>query len=395
MARLAVAGLRHERLRTSLGVLGIAIAVLAVTLLAGGGMGVLAFGEAQFEAADRDLWATGGPVGITPAGGGGIENTVHDAHGVAAEIEAHEDVDSAVPLLFQRVYVSPDATEFDSMIATGVPGGGSAISITEGEGFSRETDHYANGTYEGNLSHEVLIDEQTAARYELSVGDTIHVGGTLSDARDHEFEIVGISPTFSQFLGTPTVTVILSELQTVTGTTGTDPATMLAITVEEGAEPEAVQQDLEHQHPDLEINTNREQLEGILAQQATIVVGAGVLVVLAVIAGAGLATTLQAAYVYQHRRELGTLLAIGVSRRTLVGVVVSRGLVVGVAGWLLGVGLAVPLSIVTNRLVEFVTGYPDLVRLTPLAIGGAAVVAVGIGVIAAAIAAWRLPAGLT
>jgi hypothetical protein len=77
------------------------------------------------------------------------------------------------------------------------------------------------------MSHEVMIDTQTAEQFDVGVGDTLYIGGTLSSARSNEFTVVGISDTFSRFLGTPTVTMPLSELQTVTGTTSTDSATFI------------------------------------------------------------------------------------------------------------------------------------------------------------------------
>ncbi|MDZ7730420.1 MAG: ABC transporter permease [Natrialbaceae archaeon] len=178
---LAISGLLQERLRTPVAVIGVVIAVLAVTLLVGGGIGVLQFGEEQFAEADRDLWVTGGPIGIATAGGGGLENSIQDAHVVAESIDETDGVRNAVPLLFQRVYISAEAESFDTILATGVTGAGG--NIKTGEGFSR-SEHYANGSYTGPMNHEIIIDSQTSDRYNVSIGDTLYVGGTLSAAAD-------------------------------------------------------------------------------------------------------------------------------------------------------------------------------------------------------------------
>ncbi len=392
---LAWTQLVHERTRTVVAVFGIALAVLAMTLLAGGGMGVMEVGQQQFDAADRDLWVTGGPLGLTPTRGGGFTNSIHDSHAVAADMQRHDDVRSAVPMSFQTVYVSENGSSFDTIVATGVPGGGSSVSITAGRGFSGGDRHYADGAYDGPMSHEVVVDERTARAYDLEVNDTLHVGGTLSAAREHEFTVVGVSPTFSQFLGTPTVTLPLSELQTITGTTGTDPATMITITVEDGADPRAVKSDLETAHPNYEIRTNKEQLEAVVGQQATVLVGAGMLVVLAFVTGSVLTVSLLALFVYQHRDEFATLAALGVSRRTVAGVVVAQGLFLGLAGWLLGALLTFPLAHVLNVIVSAVVGYDGLVVASPQIAAASAVIAIGMGTVASLLASWRLPRTIT
>lgn len=73
----------------------------------------------------------------------------------------------------------------------------------------------ADGTCDGPTSREVVIDPRTPAVIDVGVGDMLYVGGTLASTREQRFEVVGISPTFSHFLGTSTVTLPLAELQTL------------------------------------------------------------------------------------------------------------------------------------------------------------------------------------
>lgn len=388
---LAWGGLRHERLRTLLAVVGVAMAVVAIVLLAGAGVGVLETGERQFERADRDVWITGDAVGLTAAGGGGFEATIHDAHPLADEIADREDVRSASPMGFQTVYVGTDPADLDTVVASGVPGGGDAVSIDEGDGFGGADTHYADGDYDGPKTGELLVDRRTAERYELSVGDRLHVGGSVATARATEYEVVGISETFAAFLGAPTVTLRLSELQTLTGASGTDAATMIAVTVEDDAEVAAVADDLRAAYPEYAVRTDEEQLRAVLGQQAAVLVGAGVLVGLAVLTGLALAITLFVLHVYQRREEYRTLGAIGISRRTVVGVVLAQGAILGVSGWLVGAALAVPSAHLLNALVTLVVGYEGLVVVPPWAVATGGVVAVVVGTLAAAIAVWRLP----
>lgn len=388
-AGLAFAQLRHHRFRTVLSILGIVLAVLTITLLAGTGIGVLETGESQFEAADRDLWMTSGPVSISPLSGG-FENSLYDAHTVSAAIAEREGVRTAVPIGFQTVYVSDDGESFDSIIATGVSGTGQAVSISEGEGFSGGDTHYAGGSYDGEMTHEVIIDQSVAERYDIEVGDTLYIGGTVRTAEQNEFTVVGFSSTFSRFLGTPTVTTRLSELQTITGSDGLDSATFITITVDDGADVEAVQSDIQSAYPAYEVRTNAEQLEAVLQNQALVLAGAVTLVVLAFVAGVALTANLLTLVVHQQREALAALSAIGISRPLLVGTTAGQGLAIGAIGGLVGVLATPPAAIGLNSIAAELTGFAGLVQLEPWVFAVGFGVATGIGCLAGGVSTWRL-----
>ena len=387
---IATAQLRHHRLRLGLAIVGVALAVLAVTLLAGAGIGVLETGTQQFESADRDLWVTAGETRITSAGGGGFENSLYDSRSVASDMQAHDGVRNAAPLAFETVYVatSPDA-EFRTIVATGVPGSGASVTITDGEALSGDP-HYAGGTYDGERTNEILIDEETARQLDVGVGDTVYVGGSLASARNNEMTVVGISPTFEQLLGTPTITVPLSELHAVTGETVFEPATFITITLEDDADAEAVQRDLEASYPEYEIRTNQEQLEAVLQEQVLVLAAAGTLVVLAIGAGIALTLTLLSLVVAQQRKTLAALRAIGLSPLVTSVAVIWQGVTIGLLGGLLGLALTPPAVALLNRLGGAVVGFDDLVRTATWVSLAGLLIAVGIGTLAAAIAGWRV-----
>lgn len=391
MFGLAMTQLRYGSTRTVLAIVGIALAVLAMVLLAGVGAGVLETGEQQFEQADRDLWMTGGPIELTTARGGGFENSIEDAHQIANELHQREDVETAVPLGFDTVYIrASDDDEFETIIATGVTAGGSVVQITDGEGLSGGTVHYNGGSYDGPMTQEVIIDQRTAERLDLEVGDTVNVGGSLAIARETEYTVVGISPTFSQMLGSSTVVLPLGELQTLTGTTGTDPATFITITVEPGTNIQTLQQDIQSTYPDYEVRTNREQLEATVSQQAVVIVAGGVLSVLAVVGGVALTTALFTMLVYQQRTQFAALKAVGIRSSSIVGLAAGQGIVLGLFGGSVGVGLAFPAAWLLNRVITAIVGFEGLVQLETRFLLGGFVLAVVIGTLSAAIAAWRL-----
>ncbi len=384
------AQLWHHRLRLGLAIVGVVLAVLSVTLLAGAGLGVIDTGTQQFESADRDLWVTADETRITSAGGGGFENSLLDSRTVATEMETHDGVSNAVPLAFETIYIGTDPDDdFQTVIATGVPGSGSAVSVTDGEGLTGDP-HYAGGTYDGNTTDEVLIDETTANSLDLEVGDTIYAGGSLSAARNGERTVVGISPTFEQMLGTPTVTMPLSELHATTGETGFEPATFITLSLEDDAQVETVQRDLQEDFPEYDIRTDQQQLEAVLGEQVLVLAGGVTIVGLAVVSGTALTVALLALVVHQQRRTVAALRAIGLSPRLLLVTVAGQGLVIGTVGGLIGVALTPPAASLLNHLGAAVVGFDGLVQTEPWVLAGGFSIAVGIGTLGSIVAGWRL-----
>jgi len=361
---------------------------LSTTLLAGVGAGVFETGQSQLNAADRDLWVSSGLVGIS-ATSGGFENTLYDAHTVGAEMEQIEGVRGAVPLGFQTVYVSPSGEDFSTLIGSGVDSGG-AVPVSAGETLPRTDRHYNGGRYDGPMTHEVVIDSQTADQFDVGVGDTLFIGGTLSSARANEFTIIGISDRFSRFLGTTTVTIPLSELQTITGATNTDAATFITISAADDADVDAVQQRLQSAYPEFTIRSNQQQLEAVLQNQALVLAGGITLVVLAFIAGLALTTNLLGLVVYQQRETLAALQATGMSQSTLVGLIAGQGFVLGVVGGLVGVGLTPLLAEVLNRIAARLVGFEGLVQVPTQMLFVGFGIATVVGTISAGIVAWRI-----
>jgi len=388
---LAAARLRRTPGWTLLAVAGVALAVLSTTLLAGVGLGVVQTGEEKFAAADRDLWVTGGPVRIAPGSVGGFENSIRNAHALAANVSDREDVRSATPLSFQRVYVAPagNAGDPETAVAVGIPAAG-GLEKTNGSGFSQRRVHYAGGDYDGPMVGEVIVGPRVASRHDVAPGDALSVGGTVVGAARNDRSVVGVSPQFSRFLGAPTVVLPLAELQTMTGTAHADTATLLTVSVADDGDPAAVERELEAAYPELDVRTNREQLRSVLADKALVVASGGVLVVLALVAGAALVANLLALLVHQQRRTLAALRAVGVAPSLLVVAMAVQGLLLGALGGSVGLALTVPLAATLDHVAAELVGFGGLVR-TPavvFAVGGAG--ALTLGTASAAVAALRV-----
>ena len=385
---LALAQLRHDRMRTVLAVLGVTLAVLATTLLAGTGIGVVETGQEKFAEAGRDLWITGGPLRFAPGTIGGIRNSIFNSHQLAVQLTNREDVRTAAPLLFQTVYVSRDGGEYETLVAMGTPFDG-GLSISAGRGWGADQ-HYADGNYTGPMTHEVLIDQRTAEIMGVGINDTLYIGGTIAAAEANEFRVVGISGTGAQFMGTPTVTLPLSELQEVTGKTGTDPATLVTIKLEDGVDVQRVEAELQTEYPEYDVRTNQEQLRATIERQAVVLAGGTSLIVMAVVAGLALTINTLLSMLYQQRQAYAALLALGASRTTLVMTTFVQAVVVGIVGGCVGVALTLPAARGLNVVANSVTGFEDVVRTPDAVLIGGLGVAVGMGVVGALVAGWQL-----
>ncbi|MEF8842731.1 MAG: ABC transporter permease [Haloarculaceae archaeon] len=379
---VAVQQLRYDRTRAVLVVLGIALAAFAVMVLASVGLGVVETGQAKFDQSGRDLWITGGPVSLGPGTSGGLGSGITDAHRLRDELADREDVDTVAALAFRTVYVSNDSRRFETVIGAGAPAVDTAVRITEGRGFTGGDSHYAGGSYDGPMTREVVIDPRTASLLDVGVNDTVYVGGTVRSAGENAFRVVGVSPTFSNFLGSPTVVLHLSELQAVTGTTGTDAATLVTVDLVEGADVARAEREIGAQYPQYDVRTNREQLESTLRDQAVVIASGTSLVVFATVAGVAVTLNVLVSYVYRRRRELAALKALGLSTRTLVAVTLVQALGLGVLGGALGTVLTVLSVPVLNAIAAALVGFEGVVSLR----GEVLLTGVGLAVVTSALA---------
>ncbi|WP_225335283.1 ABC transporter permease [Halomicrobium urmianum] len=387
---VAVRQLAAARGRIVLAVAGVATAVLLITLMAGLGHGMTEAGTEALTYIDQDLWATAGPLQLAPGRVGGIENSLLDAHERSDDIATHPDVQGADALTFQSVYLSPTTTEFDTVVGVGVTGNGSGVGLGEGERFNRSDVHYDSGSYGGPMTHEVVLDRDLAEQLNVSRGDSVYVGGTLADARANEFTVVGTTGRFSTFLGAPTAVVHLSELQTVTGTAGSDRASMIGIRVERDADHDATAESLSAEHPDLSIRTQRQQFRSVFENQGAVLASAVTLVTLAVVVGTGLVANTLGLVVYQQRRELAALRAIGLRARTLLSLVGLQGLSLALGGVAVGIALTPVAADAINGVVEDLVGFPDLVKLPPDVYAAGVAVGLVIGLLGATVAGYRV-----
>lgn len=384
---LALAQLRRSPGRTILAVLAVTLSVLAVTLLASLGVGVVEVGEIGLDNADRDIWISSDPVDPSASG---TENPIVGAHGTSAEITTREDVSSAAPIAMHEVYIGTDPDELERTSAVGVQETHDGFDFEAGEGFDR-TELPADGDRPTEPeTAEIVLDPQVADEAGAEVGDTVYVGTSQQSAPAYEFTVVGIASYYSQFLGTPAVTIPLPDLQTVAGTTGTDRATFITADVTDDADQEAVRDDLAAEYPEYDVRTSDEQVEAMVAERPLVLASGTTLVGLAVVGGVVLTINLFALMVAQQRRELTALRAIGLSRHVLAGMIAVQGFVIGLLGGLVGIVITPPLTYALNQLAVSLVGFEELLRTPAEVYVVGFALAIGVGTIVAGITGWRV-----
>ena len=328
--------LRHTApRRVAYSVLGVTLAVGLFVLVAGVGVGLATEGAAVGSNADYWVVPESESSATLPVSVGGPQ--LGGVHEVAAALSARDDVRYASPVAVTLAELTHGgATEY--VLVFGVvahpdlrAGGLSAEPLTPGD------PHYADGTYDGPKTNEMVVSAGTADLLGATAGETVLFGSPGGTGRDGtRMTVVNVSAGGAPgFESVPVALVHLSELQAVTGDTARDPADQLVV----AAESPAVRGDLETLYDRTEVVT-RSSAAGVGADaDLALAVGGAGLVVSLVVGSLFVATTI-GLEIRRDRRLWATLSALGfsASSRALV-VLVQTGLVAlvgGVAGVALG-----------------------------------------------------------
>lgn len=222
--------------------------------------------------------------------------------------------------------------EIDQFTVTGVDPSASAVGPLT-------TATLADGrTLEADDENVVVLDATYAEQQELAVGDTVTTGG-------EDLEIVGTvtSTTGDEVATASDAYVPLATAQTLADLA--DQVTDVYVQVDSAENVNAVAAAIESDLPDVSVSTQSDLAEGVTGSLSTasdLIGTLGTWLSAIVLAAAfGLAILFTVSGVNRRTRELGTLKAIGWSKRRVVGQVagesVVQGLIGGVAGLAIGV----------------------------------------------------------
>lgn len=402
---LATRQLAKKPGRSAMLTLAVAVAVALLVALQSLAAGFLdaQTSEARGSAVDV-VWqplATRGSLQDNGLSAAGLE----DAHREAREVAAIPGVASASPTLDAILVARGADGNATQVLAQGVIPGDhlAALSAAQRAKFhgyfaSADDPRWANGTYAGPASGEIVVNRALANRHNLSVGSTLDLAPSPTDA-PHAYRVAGIfdSPqTGSGLLGGLQVALFpLSELQELTGHDATDAASRLAIrlapaTRDDAAATARVLDTLRARHAGFQVITREDQLQAARERAA---VSAGFYTAVAyvsLVVSALFVASVMIMEVQQRRRDLGVLRAVGVSRASLFRSVAGEAI--------LFVGLGTALGLVLGYFgsewlgAYFQRGYgldQPFTSFTPTLALASAAQSLLVGVLAALWPAWR------
>jgi putative ABC transport system permease protein len=364
--RYALDALRRRPGRSVMTSLGIGLSVGLVVVLLAISAGIQTSATTLATESGVDLLATS--TNSTSFLSGALP-PISDAHALAREIPANDsDVVVASPWLLgdlvfgnASLYARANASDVPSSWTTTGAGtvgwlpddntGIEVPSIYNGTGFTAPGDpHYANGTYDGPSTHQIVLDQGLAEVLGVTIGGHVWASPSAPPSaaalpgwyrNATAFRVVGISGPFwlvpSALLGF----VYLSEMQALIGgaNRSTDYASLLLIHLADSSTAAIDQLRIEARFPQLTVLTLSDIL-GSIQHVVNLYQTFGTLIgVIGVVVAVLFATTVLQMSVDDRSRELALLRAVGYSRARVGGFVVEESLL------LAGIGLAIGLAV--------------------------------------------------
>ena len=384
---LAIKNLSKKKLRTFFTMLGVALGVVSLILLASIGNGLLTTGGKLLEQSTIHLWVTGGATDIQSQYAGTGDSKISDAHKFVEDFRKNKEINMVTPILTEMVYAYKNNSTPRAIFGLGIEGSsGTLVNIIQGKDLSID-EHYNKGRFDGKWKKEILIDNRTATLLDVHVGDTIHIGKTLTEANEQEFKIVGLTNSLSRFSSNPMIIFSLSEFQDITGNQYYDQVSMVMIRLKDPGKAEYFKNEIELRYPLYTVSTNQEYLKKALKQNSLLIASAASIVLLAVIMGTLLVVNTMILSLQEKKREIAILKVMGMSRWSIFQSIGIEGLLISFLGGITGILICIPLTNIINNIIQRYLGFDGLVVIQTEYIYLGFAVAITIGLITSLFAA--------
>jgi len=294
------------------------------------------------------------------------------SHARSAAIRERAGVTHATPILAEPLEVaSPSTGQSQQLLVVGVlPSSEATIAGLPTDALTSGDPHYADGTYDGQPTGQLVLSTTAADRLDAPAGTQVALTGTQS--RSYTVTSVAESPAATEH---PVAVVQPSELQSLTDAHDDDLADQVLV----WGDREAAQAGGAAAYPTATVETtSRFAVDALFENTLALVTG-----VLALVIALGLCTLFIAMTagltVEANRHTLATLGAVGLPVRSRLVVVAVTTLLLTGCGAVLGVGLGGGAIVAVNALVT-ATIAPSAVAVfhplvIPYALGVAAVAA--------------------
>ncbi|QFU82253.1 ABC transporter permease [Natronorubrum aibiense] len=314
-----------DQTRIRFSILGVVVVIALLVTVTGIGIG-LATGTTVYDD-DVDYWVVPESDGERSSLLATDQPQFGSVHETTGQIRATDDVTFTSPVLSQVVRLEVgDKSEYVLAIGVINSPGFDRIAEVSTTGLTDNDPYYANGSYDGDWTGEIVLSRSASSLLEADSGDRVTVAGNDS------FVVTATDDGTSAAGDIPTAVVQLSELQTLTGDDKHDQADQFVV----GSNSPAVEDELAGIYPQSNVLTRG----GLTASEAT---ESGLPFALALTAfvvaisvGTLFVLTTTGLEVVADRRQLATLSALGLSTHSQLGLIGVQTLVVTGLGGLVG-----------------------------------------------------------
>ncbi len=370
-----VSRLRQVPKQTVVTVALIAVTIALLVIVTGIAAGIAADSADESEADVR----------IVPVGGGTLSSVIDvenarlgNVHETSATLDEREDVASATPVFVEALRIQVDGSdETETVLAMGVVPPAEPITI---EGLSTAPlepgdPHFANGTYDGTRTGEVVLTDEAAAAINASEGDSLEIGRSTTAATlrqensggSLEYTTTAIEDTETNSVSgeLPLVMLHLSELQSISGADDDDLADQVLVKTDPDPSTAAVESAAADTYPNATVQTGDDgQVELIRSNDFALATSLVAMIVAVVICSLFIATS-AALTVDKDRQTIAVFAAIGFSARSRLAIVAVTTLSLTLAGALVGIVLGTIGTAVTNYVATATVAPEPIATLRP------------------------------
>jgi putative ABC transport system permease protein len=393
--------LRHLRLQVVLAIAAVGAAVALPVVLVSVGGGVSAHELSNLENAGYQIVVSAG--GLHGIGG---------AHALAEKIRSIGSVTAASPVLSIAIDAYPSSGAVSPVLAEGVipaeftptlgPSEGGLFPSPLPLGDPSDARHYANGSYAGPATYDVLVSTPYAAASGVRVGQQLLLSPTANRSLGTEYNITGTFGVPSEILGPVgafAVLLPLSDLQVLTGygpaptSSVFDAADTIQVSVAGPVATNppaltAVQREVQALVPYYSVSSLTQ--EAAQLESAASVLTGFYLALSSVGLTVGLLflALVLLRRVEAERRSIGIRRALGVSGASIAGEILGSGLVLALLGAVAGLlgGYAVVESL-ARWATSTVQEAAQLAVFDPVTLGAIVAGVAGLSLLASAVAA--------
>jgi ABC-type antimicrobial peptide transport system permease subunit len=225
-------------------------------------------------------------------------------------------------------------------------------------------------------NREIILGRKALEGMKTQIGEVVRLG-------EVGFRVVGVYETSVSYEASAGV-IPLRDAQALAGKPRQ--VSMYGIKVNDPAQAEAVQTQLEAALPEVSISMASEFAENMPDMKSMNVMMAGIALLAIIVGGISMMNTMIMS-VYERTREIGTLRAVGWRRRRVLAMVLKESVVLSLLGTLVGFVSA----IVLLWLMQSIPIWGDYmtIMLSPNLLGMTLFIALALGAIGGVYPAWR------